>query len=79
MGIAMMEPSLPIWMKKIMGAEEWQQGKYILFSVGHKYSACLIKCIFQVQNIILFSLIAKHFTLLHTAKTIKSMLRQKAI
>ncbi|XP_060557668.1 synaptic vesicular amine transporter-like [Ruditapes philippinarum] len=26
MGIAMMEPSLPIWMNKVMGAEEWEQG-----------------------------------------------------
>lgn len=26
MGIAMMEPSLPIWMKKVMGADEWKQG-----------------------------------------------------
>ncbi|XP_067657388.1 synaptic vesicular amine transporter-like [Haliotis asinina] len=26
MGIAMMEPSLPIWMYETMGAKEWQQG-----------------------------------------------------
>jgi len=26
MGIAMIEPSLPIWMKKTMGAEEWSEG-----------------------------------------------------
>ncbi|XP_052773017.1 synaptic vesicular amine transporter-like [Mya arenaria] len=26
MGIAMIEPSLPIWMKKVMGAEEWSEG-----------------------------------------------------
>ena len=28
MGIAMMEPSLPIWMKKVMEADEWKQGSY---------------------------------------------------
>ncbi|KAL4231166.1 hypothetical protein ACF0H5_008748 [Mactra antiquata] len=26
MGIAMMEPSLPIWMKKVMSTEEWEEG-----------------------------------------------------
>jgi DHA1 family solute carrier family 18 vesicular amine transporter 1/2 len=26
MGIAMMEPSLPIWMYETMDAPEWQQG-----------------------------------------------------
>ena len=27
MGIAMMEPSLPIWMYKTMHSKEWEQGK----------------------------------------------------
>lgn len=27
MGIAMMEPSLPIWMYETMGSREWEQGK----------------------------------------------------
>jgi len=28
MGIAMLEPTLPLWMMERMHAPDWQQGKY---------------------------------------------------
>ncbi len=37
MGIAMMEPTMPIWMHETMGAEEWQQGKSQGCSIAERY------------------------------------------
>ena len=34
MGIAMMEPALPMWMYRTMHATEWQQGRLHLSSIS---------------------------------------------
>ncbi|KAJ8317179.1 hypothetical protein KUTeg_005083 [Tegillarca granosa] len=61
MGIAMMEPSLPIWMYETMNAPEWQQGKWLSAMIGMVViGLCLLAIPFS-KNI--FHLIAPNFGL----------------
>lgn len=42
MGIAMLEPSLPIWMMDNMDASRWEQGTIFIISQIKNYSNCSI-------------------------------------
>ena len=45
MGIAMLEPSLPLWMLDTMNAPKWQQGTYHYIYIYIYVCVCVCVCV----------------------------------